>query len=105
MRSTLWPPHREEASTRSRFPLAGDPAAPHGMSRRHPNQTSCAAPASAEIGPGHNERARPTAQTTPARPPPEHQLDVGGHLQIGGNSRFPPCAPFPKDAVLAAGGG
>jgi hypothetical protein len=90
MRSTLGPHHREEASTRSRFPLAGDPAAPHGMSRRHPDQTSCAATASAEIGPGHNQRQTRIPATTPARSPPNQHLDRGGPLQIGGNSRLPP---------------
>lgn len=74
MRSTLWPPHREEASTRSRFPLAGGHAALHGMSRRHPDQTSRAALASAEIGPGHNERDTATAATTPNRSPPASAL-------------------------------
>ena len=67
MRSPLWPPHREEASTRSRFPLAGDPAAPHGMSRRHPDQTSCVATVNAEIGPGHTERNKPATAATPSR--------------------------------------
>ena len=70
------PHHVEELATRSRFPLATDTAAHSGMSRRRsPDQTSCAAPARAQIGQGHHQRSQHTTPLDRDRSPPNPQLD------------------------------
>jgi hypothetical protein len=53
-------------------------AAPNGMSRRHchPDQTSCAAPARAEIGPGQPAARRATDPSPANRSPPRHSWTI-----------------------------
>ena len=70
------PNHLEEPATRSPFPLATTTVARSGMSRRStPDQTSCAAPARAQIGQGHHQRSHTNPlNDTAGRSPPTDSL-------------------------------
>lgn len=69
------PNHSEEPATRSPFPLATKTVAPSGMSRRSPDQTSCAASARAQLGQGHSKRSHTNVPNNTSRSPPNRQLD------------------------------
>jgi hypothetical protein len=64
-------------------PPGSNNTARNGMSRRHPDQTSCAAPARAQIGPGQPAARRATDPSHANRSPPHHSLSDRGPLQIG----------------------
>ena len=78
---------------RAPSPPRQPPAARNGMSRRdHPDQTSCAAAASAEIGQGPHARDHTSSDLTRSPPQRRRPLDKRGPLQIAGTA-VPPLTP------------